>query len=72
MQKKKKYITDPMKARKYLNVILNEINSETEPNIPNYRTKIYLLKTMLDFFEFEKNLQIEERLDSIEQKILEG
>lgn len=66
---KKKYLSDNKKVRKYLNQLINEINNETEPNIQLYRTKTYMLKTMLDCFELERSLEIEQRIDKIEKML---
>lgn len=67
---RKKYLNSHKKVRKYLNQLINELNNETEPNIQAYRTKTYILKTMIDCFELEKSLEIEKRIEVIE-KLLE-
>ena len=50
--------------------MVNELNGEIEPkNIQVYRTQGYLLRIILDIFEYQKSIQIEARLDALEKKI---
>ena len=68
---KKKYLTDHVKVRRYLNFLINQFNEEKDPNIQAYRTRTYMLKTMLDCFQFERSLEIEARITAIEEKLEE-
>ena len=67
---RKKYLTDYRKVRRYLNAVINDFNSEEGPDVQKYRALTYMIKTMLDCFQFEQAMEIEKRIDKIE-KILE-
>ncbi len=67
MSEKKKYLTDPKKVRKYLNLLVNDLRNKQDCDVQNYRAQGYLLRIILDIFEFQKNLQIEERIDVLEK-----
>ena len=62
---KKKYLTTPVKVRRYLNQLINDFNAEKQPDISKYRALTYMLKAMLDCFQFEKDLEIESRIEAI-------
>lgn len=68
---RKKYLTSAQKARKYLNELLNKLRAEKDPDIPRFRAEAYILRTMLDYFRFDKELELEKRIEAIERK-LEG
>ena len=66
---RKKYLTTHQKARKYLNSLLNQFRSEEDPDVQRYRAEVYLLKTLLDYFRLESDLEIEEKMKEIERKL---
>lgn len=71
VQFRKKYLTTHAKGRKYLNQVINEFRADPKPDVSKYRALAYLLKVMLDYFSFERDILIEERLESLESKLNE-
>lgn len=67
---KKKYLNSHKKARKYLNQVINEFRMEDKPDVSKYRALTYMLKTLLSYFEFGKELEIEKRVESIERRLI--
>ena len=64
---RKKYLTTHIKARKYLNQLLNNFRAEPDPDVQRYRAETYMLRTLLEFFEFEKQIEIEEHILEIKE-----
>ena len=65
------YLTSHKKARKHLAKFINEFNQAEDPDIPRYRCLTFMFNALLQYFQLESNLAIEERLEAIERK-LEG
>ena len=66
---KKMYLTSHKKARKHLARLINEFNRNENANIPRYRTITFMFKALLEYFRFEKDLQIEQRLEALEKRM---
>jgi len=61
----------PEKARKALAKLIREIyKNESEYDIQRYRALIYGLSQLLSYFAFEKDLEIEKRIEALERKVL--
>ena len=72
MPKKKKYLTDHIKVRRYLNQLINEFSAETEPDVQRYRTLTFMIRALLEVLQFERSVAIEERIIAIEKRLEEN
>jgi len=61
------------KARKALARLIREFRraEKNERDVAGFRALVYAFSTLLQFFSFEKNLEVEQRLEKIEQKLEE-
>ena len=69
MKPRKKYLTTHKKGRKYLNALINDFNAEVDPDLQRYRTLTYILRTMLEYFKLEADLQIEQHIRDVEKRL---
>ena len=68
---KKLWLNSHENARRCLARFIREFHQEENPDTPRYRCLTYMLKTLLDFFQFEKSIELESRIDRIEDYIEE-
>lgn len=68
---KKMYLTTHRKARKHLTRLINEFNQDPGADVTRYRCITFMFKTLLDYFQFGKNLEVEERIEKIEERLEE-
>ena len=66
---KKMYLTSHRKAKKHLARLINEFNQDPKADVTRYRCLTFMFKALLDYFQFDKSVEIEQRLEEIEQKI---
>ena len=67
---KKLWLNSHVNARRTLSRLIKDFHA-SEENVQEFRAKVYAIKTLLDFFEFEKNIELENRLEELESKIIE-
>ena len=75
VQFRKKYLTNHKKSRKFLNELINsarQIKAEGgQVDVPYLRGMCYALKLMLDYYSFEADMKIEERIQVLEKMMEE-
>lgn len=65
---RKNYLSTPVKARKYLNKVLHELEAcDPAASMSWYRARTYVVRQILEALQLEKAVEIEVRLERIEQ-----
>jgi hypothetical protein len=67
--KKMMYLTSHRKARKHLARLINEFNQDPKADVTRYRCITFMFKALLDYFQFDKSIEIEDRILEIEKKL---
>lgn len=66
---KKVYAGSLERTRKAMNRLLNEFLQDPEADVQRYRATIYTLKSIGELHRIEKELDVERRLEELEEKL---
>jgi len=56
-------------GRRVLVRLLREFKRDPKPDVAKFRASIYALSVVLSFFQFEKDAEIEKRIEAIEAQL---
>lgn len=56
-------------GRRVLVRLLREFRRNEQPNVAKFRAEIYALSVVLQYFQFEKDVEIEKRIEAIEAQL---
>jgi len=69
---KKFYLTTLDRTRKALNKLINEYNGDEAADTPRFRALVSALRVMVDIHKLEKEWEIEERIQRLEESVYDA
>jgi hypothetical protein len=67
MNEKRLLLNTAKNAKKSLARLIREYYTAEDPDIPRFRSVAYAIRLLLDFFAYEREGELQERLDRIEE-----